>query len=117
MHTSTPWKLDDRNGCLAIYPASEEHRCLSGAQDWAIHFKMGYQEEINGMQVWTVDPADVDTARFIVTACNNFDAMLAALKDELADISELGRLTYDAVRYARLAAVIAAASPQPEGKE
>lgn len=66
--TAGPWKADIRGGCVAVYPANEEHVCLSGASEWAIHFKMGDQEEAGGTTFARLSQEAADNAAFIAAA-------------------------------------------------
>ena len=63
-YTPGPWKCDERVGCVAVYPASETHECLSGADRWAVHFRMG--APVDGD--WTVPEEVLANARLIASA-------------------------------------------------
>ena len=68
-HTPGPWKLDQRSGCLAIYPESEDHTCLDGGERWAIHYsRMG--SVFNQCRFWEMsEQAKIDARRIV--ACVN----------------------------------------------
>ncbi len=76
MHTPGPWKADIRSGCLAVYPAREDHNCLSGARQWAIHYSNKDAEQTQGGG-WTMSEEARANARLIAAAPD----MLALLKD------------------------------------
>ena len=80
-HTPTPWKADIRTGCLAIYPASEDHNCLDGFSQRGIMFQGGFGERAPESIYQSVTPLQVANAEYIVLACNLHDALVAALKD------------------------------------
>lgn len=83
-HTKTPWKLDLRVGCLAIYPEAlpaEQTYCLDGANNWAVHFKQG--RRLENME-WEVAPLDQANAAFIVRACNSHDQLVEACHSAIA---------------------------------
>ena len=64
MHTKGQWKADIRSGCVAVYPAVQEYKCLSGFDDEFIHFKMGKKTGLS----WEMDETDIDNARLIAAA-------------------------------------------------
>lgn len=72
--TPGPWKLDQRSGCVAVYPASdEEHTCLSGAEHWAIHYS-DKGAEYNGTY-WEMDKEAKANARLIAKAPELLEAL------------------------------------------
>ena len=83
-HTPTPWKADIRTGCLAIYPASEDHNCLDGFSQRGIMFQGGFGERAPESIYQSVTPLQVANAEYIVLSCNLHDALVAALK-KIAD--------------------------------
>ena len=46
-HTPGPWKVDIRTGCFAVYPAIEDHPCLSGAGDGGIGGKSEIERRLS----------------------------------------------------------------------
>lgn len=98
-HTPGPWRLDTRVGCLAVYPKGEEHNCLSGASDWAIHYASGYKttDEAGNFTQWNIDPQKVANATLMAAAPDLLEACKLALgftaqddlnedDDEIADV-------------------------------
>ena len=63
-HTEGSWKVDIRSGCVAVYPAVQEYKCLSGFENSFIHFKGGRR---SGMS-WEMDGEDLANARLIAAA-------------------------------------------------
>ncbi len=67
MHTPGPWKADIRSGCLAVYPTREDHNCLSGARQWAIHYSNKDAEQTQGGG-WTMSEEARANAHLIAAA-------------------------------------------------
>lgn len=80
-HTPTPWLVDIRTGCLAIYPASENHNCLDGFSQRGILFQGGFGERAPESIYQSVTPLQKANATFIVEACNAHDTLVEVLKD------------------------------------
>jgi hypothetical protein len=77
MPTNKLWRADIRTGCVAVYPADEEHQCLDGCSDTAIMFQMGRGqcEDFSGNSYRSVTDEQAGNALLIAEA----PAMLALL--------------------------------------
>ena len=73
-HTPTPWQVDIRSGCVAIYPASDEYRCLDLPPTTFVAYWNGRRTE-DGM-AWQMDPIHEANAAFIVKACNAHERLM-----------------------------------------
>lgn len=80
-HTQTDWKLDIRTGCYAIYPASEDHNCLSGADETAIVYQNGRGERSNGDSGYRLlTDQQIADAKFICRAVNCHEELIDLMK-------------------------------------
>lgn len=75
-HSELPWVVDERAGCIAIYPASKDYNCLDIPERNFIHYKHGKQ--VDGS--WRLSPEVRANAALIVRAANSFYAMRDALE-------------------------------------
>lgn len=122
-HTPTPWKADIRTGCLAIYPASEDHNCLDGFSKRGIMFQGGFGEQPPESAYQLVTPLQEANAAFIVRACNAHEKLAEALKGMVREMNWLVStglikrfdLTQD-LADAALAALANAETVQPKEK-
>lgn len=80
-HTPGPWKLDQRSGCLAVYPATDDRNCLSGASNFAIHYS-NKGAKFNG-SFWDMDEQAKADAR-LISAAPELLAALVAVTETLA---------------------------------
>ena len=94
-HTSGPWILDVRSGCLAVYPADRANDTpgCHFDDDRNIHFST--KGAVHDEAGWTIPEETIINARFIVAACNA--AMKAnpgnpiAVAEALPDLLEAGQ--------------------------
>jgi hypothetical protein len=98
--TPGPWKADIRGGCLAVYPASEEHNCLSGAEEWAIHYSDRDASFNSGR--WSMSEEACANAHLIAAA----PALAEALEAMLAHVE--GRAGFSTAYHKAKAALAAA---------
>lgn len=64
MEKQKRWILDRRVGCVAVYWASEEKRCLAGISDsdYCEFYAGGYHDPITGG--WKIDPKNIYDAEW-----------------------------------------------------
>jgi len=74
--TPTPWQVDERSGCIAIYEATRDYNCLDIPKYHFIAYFSGYRDDLNQWQVRDKDSAN---AAFIVRAVNAHDDLIVAL--------------------------------------
>lgn len=63
-HTPGPWKIDERIGCIAVYPESEKHHCLAIPLNNFIAYWHGY----NKGDGWEISEKDLANAKLIAAA-------------------------------------------------
>jgi hypothetical protein len=102
--------MDDRIGCVAVYPENQNHVCLSGANWWAIHYHHGEKDKDGN---WVMNQETIDNARLIAAAPD----LLSACETALAQMGKLEHIyrsdQYNAVLDQLRAAIARAKGSTP----
>jgi len=84
-HTKGPWKVDERVGCIAIYPADEKYNCLDMPHHNFVAYWHGYMDE---EKTWQLHEKDLANARLIAAAPELLEALKDARQQLIALCSE-----------------------------
>jgi hypothetical protein len=102
-----------RGGCLAVYPANEDHNCLSEARHWAIHYADGYSiTRPDGLPAWDIEPEKVANARLIAASPTMLEA-LEAVVDCVARGNDQAYIRLEALALVEQAILAARGEAQP----